>query len=361
MYSLFNVLNMNTKVVNSTFIEQNKSGVVYLDTLAQLSTQVYNGLNDNQLQQKLNLQKRARAKAFTNSFIFDLIDLKSPLLKSYWDTTRCTSIVLQEGKKITSRYCKQRWCLTCNRIRTAKMINGYKEPLAELKEPQFVTLTIPNVKAKYLKSTIEDMNTSLKAIRKNLKKTYKIELKGLRKYECTYNSKENSYHPHFHLIVESKEASNKLIDLWLNKYPKASRKAQDLRPASEESIIELCKYFTKVISKDNDYNPKALDIMFRSAKGKRTFQPIGIKKTVSEDIEEIASQEIDFKEPQTEIWQYEKQYFDWVSSQGETLSEYKPTKEDYKVITQDYKTKQNDTIKKRTKGLSEVTRKLKVN
>ena len=352
---------MCTKVVNSANISNNKSNSVYLDTLAQLSTHLYNGLDDNTLRQKVLLQKRARSKAFTNSFIFDLIDLNTNLQKAYWSSYHCASIVLQDGKKISSRYCNQRWCLTCNRIRTAKMINGYKEPLAELKEPQFVTLTIPNIKAKYLKSTIEDMNTSLKAIRKNLKKTYNIELKGLRKYECTYNKKENSYHPHFHLILESKEASTKLIDLWLNKYPKASRKAQDLRPANEESIIELCKYFTKVISKDNDYNPKALDIMFRAAKGKRTFQPIGIKKTVSEDIEEIQAQEIDFKEPQVEIWQYERKYFDWVSSQGETLTEYKPTKEDYKVIKQDYKTKQNDTIKKRTKGISKVTRQFEVN
>ena len=180
---------MNTKVVNSANISNNNSNGVYLDTLAQLSTRLYNGLNDNALSQKVSLQKRARAKAFTSSYIYDLIDLKSPLLKSYWDTTRCTSIVLQEGKKITSRYCKQRWCLVCNRIRTANMINGYREPLAELKEPQFVTLTVVNPKAKYLKSTIEDMNTSIKAIRKNLKKTYNIELKGLRKYECTYNER----------------------------------------------------------------------------------------------------------------------------------------------------------------------------
>ena len=342
---------MSTNVANSEYRNKDIPLGVNLDTLAQLSTSESNSLNDSKLQQKSSLQKRARSKAFTNSFIFDLIDLESNLKKSYWSTYHCSSIVLQDGKKISSRYCNQRWCLTCNRIRTAKMIIGYKEPLAELKEPYFVTLTIPNVKAKYLKETIEDMNNSIKAVRKNLKKTYKINLKGLRKYECTYNKKEGTYHPHFHLIIESKEASDKLINLWLNKYPKANRKAQDSSPANEESIIELCKYFTKVISKDNDYNPKALDIMFRAAKGKRTFQPIGIKKVVSEDIEEIRSQEIDFKEPQIEIWKYEKEYFDWVSPHGETLTEYNPTKEDLKVIKQDYKFKANDTIKERAKGI----------
>ena len=129
--------------------------------------------------------------------MFDLIDLKSSLNKSYWQTFHCSKVILQEGKKITSRYCNQRWCLTCNRIRTAKMINGYSEPLSKFKEPQFVTLTIKNVKGVNLKASIELMNDSLKDIRKNLKKTYGKTLKGLRKYECTYNKKSNEFHPHF--------------------------------------------------------------------------------------------------------------------------------------------------------------------
>lgn len=343
------------KVLNSVINNQDKNTTLLLDTLAQLSTSTHNCLTDKCLHQKESLQKRARAKAFTNSFIFDLIDLNTNLQKSYWSSYHCSSIILQDEKKITSRYCNQRWCLTCNRIRTAKMINGYKEPLAELKEPQFVTLTIPNVKAKVLKATIEEMNNSIKAIRKNLKKTYKINLKGLRKYECTYNEAENTFHPHFHLILEGKNQSEKLVELWLKKYPNAKKWCQKILPAHQDSIIELCKYFTKVISKDNDYNPKALDIMFRSAKGKRTFQPIGIKKIVSEDVEEISSQEIDFKEPRTGIWKYERDVFDWVESDGEMLSEYKPTEEDMKIIDNHYKKKHNEPANKGEKGIPKST------
>lgn len=350
-----------SKVVNSTFIEQNKSNVPILDTLAQLSTHRYNGLSDKALSQKVSFQKRARSKAFNQSFILDLVDLNSPLKDAYWDTFYCSGVALQDENKITSKYCKQRWCLVCNRIRTANMINGYSKPLAELKEPQFVTLTIPNVKAKYLKSTIEDMNNSLKAIRKNLKKTYNINLKGLRKYECTYNAKEDTFHPHYHLIIEGKEQSEKLKELWLKKNPTAKPWCQTIEPTREGTEKELFKYMTKVITKDNDYNPKALDIMFRAFKGKRTIQPIGIKKYVSEEIEEIQSQEIEFKAPQKEIFVWENKYFDWVSAQGELLSEYKPTKEDFKVITQDYKNKNNDTITKGEKGFSESRSKSKTN
>jgi plasmid rolling circle replication initiator protein Rep len=286
---------------------------------------------------KLNYQKRARAKAFTNSYLFDLIDLKSPLVKSYWNTYHCSRTILQEDRKFTAKYCNNRWCLTCNRIRTAKMINGYSSSIEQFDNPQFVTLTIPNVKAKDLRIAIEEMNVALMHIRRNLKKTYKINLKALRKYESTYNLRTNTFHPHFHLIVEGKDTSDLLVDLWLKQFTKADRKAQDVRLASETSLTELCKYFTKIIAKDNDYNPRALDIMFRAVKGKRTFQPIGIRKDVSEDVDEIQSQEVDFKPPSNEIWVYETDVYDWVTHDGELLCEYSPSDKDLNVIQQKYK------------------------
>tara|TARA_R110000803_G_scaffold83249_1_gene149403 strand:- start:252 stop:923 length:672 start_codon:yes stop_codon:yes gene_type:complete len=217
------------------------------------------------------------------------------------------------------------------------MINGYKGELEKLDNAQFVTLTFPNVKAKDLKTTIKEMSNNLQKVRKNLNKTYGYTLKGLRKYECTYNAKRNDYNPHYHLIIEGKEQTEKVIDLWLKQYPKAERKAQDYQAVDDNSINELCKYFTKVISKDNDYNPKALDIMFRACKGLRTFQPIGIKKDISEDIEEIQGQTIDWIAPQNEVFVYLRDVYDWVSGSGEVLSDYEPTKEDLKVINQEYK------------------------
>lgn len=216
------------------------------------------------------------------------------------------------------------------------MINGYTSSIESFKDPQFVTLTIPNVKAKDLRVVIDVMNQTLRNITKNLKKTYKIQLKGLRKYECTYNNRTNEYHPHFHLIVDGNETATKLVELWLNKNKRADSKAQDISKADSTSLTELCKYFTKIIAKDNDYNPKALDIMFRAVRGKRTFQPIGIKKYVSEDVDEIQSQEIEFKEPQEQIWVFESSAYDWVTSMGELLSEYKPNAKDLSVINKHY-------------------------
>ena len=334
----------NTKVNKYQNQKQSCCSNDSLDTLAQLSTKALNPFVNAETPLQLKFQKRARAKAFTFSYLFDLIDLKSPLQKAYWSSYHCSKVILQEENKASSRYCNQRWCLVCNRIRTAKMINGYSSEIEAFKDPQFLTLTVPNVKARKLKATIEDMTKTMLKIRKNLKKTYGITLKGLRKYECTHNKQRNDYHPHFHFIIEGKEAAETTLKLWLKNYKGAERVGQDITPGNKETLKELCKYFTKIIAKDNDYNPKALDIMFRAVKGKRTFQPMGIKKDVSEDIQEIESQEIDFKPNQIEIYSYEKEANDWVSSCGELFSEYKPSKEDLKVINGDYKT----TINKST-------------
>ena len=63
-----------------------EKGGYYLDTLAQLVTFSPKQKETKHLQKKsesqLNLQKRARAKALTESYLYDLIDLNSPLNKS---------------------------------------------------------------------------------------------------------------------------------------------------------------------------------------------------------------------------------------------------------------------------------------
>ena len=338
-------------------IQSKKVSAPLLDTLAQLSTKSPqpNTSKDCSCKKitKKTLQKRAKSKAFTLSYLFDLIDLKSPLLKSYWQTYHCSNAILQEGKTLKSKYCNQRWCLTCNRIRTAKIINGYKSEIDKFSEPQFVTLTIPNVKGKDLKNTIQGMNKTISKINNNLKRRHKVKIKALRKYECTYNKNRNDYHPHFHLIIDGKAAAESLVNYWLKHYKDADIKAQDITPANEGTMVELCKYFTKIISKDNDYNPKALDIMFRAAKGKRTFQPIGIKRDVNEDIEDIEIQEADFLEDDIEIYTYEKEHYDWVSANGVLLCEYEPNKEDLKFINGEYKIKQYGKEEKdgKTKGI----------
>lgn len=267
------------------------------------------------------LKKRAKAKYFTMAYLRHLIDLDSPLKKSYVNTVFCCRTLHQDGDKITAQYCNNRWCIVCNRIRIGKAINGYLPQLKALKEPYFVTLTVPNVKGSDLRGTITGMTKTWRLLYQCLKKRH-IDVVGIRKTECTYNPVRDDYHPHFHMIVDGKDLAAIIHDEWLQRNPNAIWKAQDIRPADEGSMLELFKYFTKLITKEALYIP-ALDTIFQAMAGLRVFQPFGILK-VSEDVEDIVAEVIEDLERKEVFWEW--LHHDWVDMDtDQCLSGFEPT------------------------------------
>jgi hypothetical protein len=277
------------------------------------------------------LQKRARAKAITNTVIFPLISLESPMNKSYWSTFHCSKSILQEGDKLKSRYCNQRWCLVCNRIRTAKLMIGYLPSIDGMKDPQFVTLTRPNVKGSYLRSTFGSMQSTFVQCKDTLGKRG-ITLIGIRKVETTYSVPRDDFHPHFHFIIDGKKESEALKTEWLKRNPKALHYLQNVKPCTDP--IELFKYFTKLLTKDGQFLAEPMDKAFRAMKGKRVFQPFGGIKKHSEDIDVNESSQCDWKDPQTEIWTFESsgKFSDWYNANGEALSEVELTDDTMRLI-----------------------------
>jgi hypothetical protein len=314
-----------------------------LDTLVQLRTDTDNQIVTKAKNQLLSLQKKARSKAISNAITFKLVDVKPKLYegqsvmnKTYWRAYHCNNVLIQEGKKLTARYCNTRHCLVCNRIRSAKAIKGYTPSIMKLdKNLWFVTLTVKSVDAGLLRLRINDMTKGFRRVQKNLKNTHKIKLKGIRKLEVNYNPTKDTFNPHFHLIVSGNPCEVILLkSLWLNQFSTidASVKSQDIRPTNEGATLELFKYFTKVLTKGNLY-PVAMDVIFTAMKGKRTVQPFGGLKIVSEDIDEIQSDEMEFLEVETNKQHiFSDDYLDWVSEYGEVLSNHKPTSETLDLI-----------------------------
>jgi len=266
------------------------------------------------------LQKRARSKAISNAVIFKLTPLQSPLNKSYWSTFHCSNMIIQDGGKLTSRYCNQRWCLVCNRIRTAKLMKGYLPSIDAMKAPQFVTLTRPNVKGGYLRSTFGRMQSKFTQCRDALRKQG-TRLVGIRKVETTINQERHDFHPHFHCIIDGKKESELLKEQWLIKHPKALHYLQKITPCTDP--IELFKYFTKLTTKDGQFLAPEMDVAFRAMKGKRVFQPFGGIKKQCEDIDVKDETQCDWKDEQAEIWTFESvgKFSDWYNANGEALSE----------------------------------------
>lgn len=300
----------------------------------------------------LTYRKRAKAKFAQNKLMRAMAKLNSPLREKYEETQFCSYSLIQSGNTFTARYCKQRWCRICNRIRTGKLMNGYSDAIKDMLEPQFVTLTVPNVPGEILRDTIKAMIGEIRKIQDLRRKNKQPLLKAIRKLECTYNPDRNDYHPHMHLIVEGKQQAEELKLAWMERNPNSLEYLQDIRPATNP--IELFKYFAKLTSKSSkdikmykgkklvlreEYHyPEALDLIFQAIAGLRIIQPMGGVKMVSDEIEEIESVEIENIEQDFALWQWtrieitaEKYTFDWVNVfTGECLTGYEPTDKEWK-------------------------------
>lgn len=271
-----------------------------LDKLAQLdqSTNEYCDIGfDNELKKGVlvesihSLASRASSKYISKSISFALSKVRnSPLNSSYRRSYTCGDTVIVENGKATSKYCKNRWCLVCNRIRTAQLMNDYLHIVDNWStDAYFVTVTIPNVTKSQLTIGLEKMQSAFTKIKRRMKRSYNLEFMAMRKIECTYNRQRNDYHPHYHIVFNGEESGNTFITEWLKEFPEASAKAQDIRPADINSTKELFKYFTKIFAKTGEkdkegndqyeFDSYSMSPIFESMKGLRTFQTYGFKKT----------------------------------------------------------------------------------
>jgi ribosomal protein S8 len=282
-----------------------------LDTLGQLPTDALK-----------SLKKRARSKWYTTAIVGRLLFLNSPLHSYYQRAYYCSHILTQNGKKITTKYCDTRVCHICNRIRTAKLMNGYVSQLSKFEKLEFVTLTIPNCTEAELPVTIDLMLKNFSNIVRVLRERRKIDLSGIRKFEVTYNAVTNTYHPHIHALVDS-GVGNIIVTEWLNRYVTAFDKAQDVVEADLSALNEIFKYTTKIVAgrsknKIQVFIP-ALDVIMQSLKGRRCFQPFGKVKKVDENLDDLDAVEYDIPEYDFLEWIWND--CDWVNS-GKTLTGY---------------------------------------
>ncbi len=303
--------------------ENTKKATPSLDKLAQLQPI----LNINELQGREKLKKKARAKYFTNAIVARLLGVDSSLHKSYLNSYYCNSVYEQKGNTLTTTYCNNRWCIVCNRIRTAKMINGYINPIKSLIDPYFVTLTVPNVPGPILRETIEKMIVAFSKI-VNSWNTHHKENKftGLRKIECTYNPETDTFHPHFHIILSQKEIATTLVDKWLQHFPTAKKIAQNCKQADINTILEIFKYFTKILTNKDSFYAEKMDVIFRAMHKKRVYQPFGYVHIISEDIDEYETEAYKDLANEDKIWKWLET--DWVDTDtGECLSGYTPNQQ----------------------------------
>lgn len=283
------------------------------------------------------LQKRSRAKLLSRALATGLAELRSPLEKSYRNTVYCSECIAQEGGVMTTRYCGNRWCLVCSRVRTARAINAYMPVLGAWAAPYMVTLTVPNCDGPALESMIAAMLKGFTSCKRSMKRAGYV-VRAVRKLECTYNPRREDYHPHFHVLVDGREVAEELRRLWLRYWKGAAvLDAQDVRPCDGNGgMLELFKYFTKLLTPGKGKRGVApllaLDTIFRAMRGRRVWQPVGFTLSAEEE-EAIEGERLEVtgtaafkRSAERVLWDWCQDVADWIDREsGETLSEYEPT------------------------------------
>jgi len=245
---------------------------------------------------KGDLSKRANNLFFSQSFKKALIyhNPGGALIEKYTASIKCATLIKKDAEGISSRYCGSRWCNVCNRIATGKAINKHGQKIAEILDPWFVTLTIPNMPGAELSQAAKNMSRTfakiIEAYQIRQKRRGLKPIKGLRKIETTCNEHDITFHPHLHIIVDTEHAAQYILSAWMNHYPESNIKGQDIKPATMGATLELFKYVTKMLpnkAKDQTWTQYFQDdsriklffemqnTIYEAIQGLRTFQTFG--------------------------------------------------------------------------------------
>ena len=318
-----------------------RSGPGSLDTLAQL---VNRPTERHKEETRAKLERRARARYQSLAVSTALAEYarqragtpEGELEQSYRNTVYCAGVIKQESGVLTARYCGNRWCLSCNRIRMGKAINVYQPEIAGWEGPQMVTTTVRNVAGGELRETIKTMRKcSAQIVRKLRRQGHQIRM--LRKTECTYNAQRDDYHPHHHTVIELGSTAEAYRAAWLDFAPRyglvVDPKGQDVRPLDTETgLTELFKYFSKLTAKTEsggrEYIGVAqLDVMFRAMRGQRVYQAYGFKTTAdANEVDELDGATVAIsREEEDALWLWDDEMTDWVDTEtGECLTGHVP-------------------------------------
>lgn len=165
------------------------------------------------------------------------------------------SHVQSDWKLSNANFCKARLCPTCNWRRSLKIFGQVSRISDKLKSDGFqflfLTLTVPNCSADDLDQTIRQMNKAFRNFRE--KKQFKNAFDGwFRALEVTINSKTNTYHPHYHIILAVTPKYFK-GDIYLSQ-----KKITEIWKSSLKSdFVPIC-HIEKIKSKHGDDISKAV-------------------------------------------------------------------------------------------------------
>lgn len=173
-----------------------------------------------------------------------------------------------EKHLIKGDFCRNRLCPVCNWRKSLKMFSQMSEIVEKMTDDRrdlrfiFLTLTVRNCEGDKLSEIIDHMNKAF-ALLTNKSQTLAIA-KSIKKYilgyfkalEVTYNTKDDTYHPHLHVVLAVPNSyftrgftrTTKWVEVWQKCLGVDYKPVVDVRSvdcADKGAICEITKYAVK--------------------------------------------------------------------------------------------------------------------
>ena len=180
-------------------------------------------------------------------------------------------------KLLQANFCKVRLCPMCAWRRSLKIFGQVSKVMDQVEKNYnyryiFLTLTVKNCYSEDLKDTLDLMTKSFNKLSE--RKAFKKAIKGyFRSLEITYNKQDNTYHPHFHLILAVNKSYFTDKDYYLSQENwtrlwKESLQV-DYKPVVDvRRVKSKDKNFSKIIAETAKYTVKSEDFLIKKEDGK---------------------------------------------------------------------------------------------
>lgn len=185
--------------------------------------------------------------------------------------------IVNDLKLTNANFCKVRLCPMCSWRRSLKIFGQVSRVMDHVEENYnykyiFLTLTVKNCYGKDLRDTLDLMTKAFNKM--NQRKVFKQVVKGyFRSLEITYNKENDTYHPHFHMILAVNDSyfkdtriyltQEKWTSLWKSCLKVDYTPIVDVRRIREDDN----KRFGKAVAETAKYTVKADDFLIRDKKG----------------------------------------------------------------------------------------------
>lgn len=179
----------------------------------------------------------------------------------------------ESSKLAAANFCKDRLCPMCAWRRALKIygnVSAIMDNLGDKYRYVFLTLTVPNCSGHDLSETIDKMQKAWTRFTHRVK-VKRVMLGYFRALEITRNSKDGSYHPHFHCVIAVSPAyfsgreylkQSIWLQLWRDSMQDQSITQVDVR-TMKDKITGASDNLSSAVAESAKYAVKSADYIFK--------------------------------------------------------------------------------------------------